>query len=108
MVLPSSPSTNSQHHHTEICTGTLQSTSLWLSRDEEAPSSEATAHFLPRGLGSKERMRRPRGRSYQTSPFCVPNGKEVAVIKKRPSLIAYLENSANSLLSFFSPHERVT
>lgn len=65
------------------------------------------AHFLPRGLGSKERMLRPRGCRSQTPPSSVPNGMELAIIKKRSSPIAYWENAANSLVSSISPHDRV-
>lgn len=65
------------------------------------------AHSLPRGLGSKQLLLRPQGCRYETSPLCVPNGKEVTTIKKRLLLIAYLDNSANSSVSFFSRHERV-
>lgn len=98
--------TDSQHNHTEIHTGTLRSAGLWLSCSQEL-SPEAAAHSLSRGLGSKELSLRPWGCRYQTVPFCIPNGKGVAVIKKRSLLIVYLEYSANSLVSFYSPHERI-
>ena len=45
MVLPSSLNTNSQHRHTELCTGAWQPATLWLSRGKEAPCSEAMSTF---------------------------------------------------------------
>ena len=53
MVLPSSLNTNSQHRHTELCTGAWQLATLWLSRGKEAPCSEAMSTFSSQRFGQR-------------------------------------------------------
>ena len=106
LVLPSSPNTNSHHSHAEAHTGSLWPVGLWLSWGRELVPEAAAAHSLPRGWTQTAPAKATRP---QISDFPIRRSKwqGVAIIKKRSSLIAYLENSASSLVSCFSPYERI-